>query len=454
MMRAIHIRKGLDIPLEGQPEQRVHAGSAVTHVALCGPDYPGLRPRLLVQVGDSVGLGQPLLEDKRDPAVCYVAPGRGTVVAINRGARRALQSVVVRLSDPAVAERCSEPVSDAQIERMSRDDVAVRIQQSGLWTALRTRPFSRVPESGTTPRSIFVPAIDTRPLAPDPAVIVSRDAAAFATGLRVLARLTTGRVYLCTGSDWNIAIAGIERLQQVTFSGPHPAGLVGTHMHFLDPVGPDRTAWHIGYQDVIALGWLFRAGQIVTERIIAVVGAGAREPRLLTTRLGAALGDMLRGELREGQACRVISGCILGGRAGTGPLAYLGRYHDQVSVLPEGGESQLFGWTGLFRRRFTAAGTFLKTTGYRYRRVFTTSQNGRFSGMLPMRVFDRVMPLDILPSPLFRALLVKDCQRAQALGCLELDEEDLALSTFVCPAKQDYGAALRVNLDLLERESL
>ena len=454
MKRAIHIRKGLDIPLEGRPEQRVHAGAAVTHVALCGPDYPGLRPRLLVKVGDQVTLGQPLLEDKRDPAVRYGSPGPGTVVAINRGARRALQSVVVRLPDLAAAERCSEPVGDAQIERMSRDDVAARVLQSGLWTAFRTRPFSRVPESGTTPRSIFVTAIDTRPLAPDPAVIVSRDVAAFATGLRALTRLTTGHVYLCTASEWNIALAELDRLQQVTFSGPHPAGLVGTHIHFLDPVGPDRIAWHIGYQDVIALGRLFRAGQIATERIIAVSGTGAREPRLLTTRLGAALGEILQGELIEGETCRVISGSTLGGRTGTGPLGYLGRYHDQISVLPEGGESHVFGWTGLFPRRFTGAGTFSKTSGHRRRTPFTTSQNGRFSGMLPMRVFDRVMPLDILPSPLFRALLVKDCERAQALGCLELDEEDLALSTFVCPAKQDYGAALRINLELIEREGL
>jgi Na+-transporting NADH:ubiquinone oxidoreductase subunit A len=452
MTDAIHIRKGLDIPVAGEPQQQVHEGAAIKHVALCGPDYVGLRPRLLVEVGDSVGVGQPLFEDKRDPAVCYASPGRGTVVAINRGARRALQTVVVGLGDANAEDLCFDTVGERALERLSGEELRRRLLRSGLWTALRTRPFSRVPESGTSPCAIFVTAIDTRPLAADPEVIISRDVAAFTLGLRVLCRLTAGAVYLCTGPDWQIPISGPERLRKVIFSGPHPAGLAGTHIHFLEPVGPDRTAWHIGFQDVLALGRLFRTGRIDNERIIAVAGPCVREPRLLTTRQGCSLHELLRGELQATEACRVISGSVLGGRAAIGHLAFLGHYHDQVSVVAEGGESKVFGWAGLQPSRFTAAGTFSRTRRFRRRFPLTTSQNGRFAGMLPVRVFDRVMPLDILPSPLFRALLVKDTERAQALGCLELDEEDLALSSFVCPAKQDYGAALRINLDLIERE--
>jgi Na+-transporting NADH:ubiquinone oxidoreductase subunit A len=452
MSRAIRIRKGLDVPVAGRPEQVVYTGAPVHNVALCGVDYVGLRPRLRVAVGDAVGLGQPLWEDKRDPGVCYPSPGRGVVTAINRGARRVLESVVVSLRDSGTREVQFEAVTARQIAKLGRDRVAERMLRCGLWTAFRTRPFSRVPPSDSTPRAIFVTAIDTRPLAPDPAVVVARDAEHFALGLVALTRLTEGTVWLCTAPGWPVPLPEIERVSRASFSGPHPAGLPGTHMHFLEPVGLNRTNWHINYQDVTALGRLFHQGLIDTERVVALSGASVGKPRLVTTRLGAALEDVLSDGVGETGVCRVVSGSVLGGRAATGTLSFLGRYHDQVSVLREGGRTFVFGWTGLFPRRFTAAPTFARRTGHGKRRVFSTTQNGRFSGMLPMRVFDRLMPLDILPSPLLRALLVRDTDRAQALGCLELDEEDLALCSFVCPAKNDYGVALRINLQHIEKE--
>ena len=405
-----------------------------------------------MSVGDRVGLGQPLFVDKRDPQVQYCSPGQGTVTAINRGARRVLESVVIRLKDSGADDVCFDPLSDQQMSTLDRDQVAGRLQQSGLWTAFRTRPFSRVPPSFSSPCSIFVTAIDTRPFAADPALVVRDDSAAFVSGLRVLPLLTAGSVYLCTGPGWNIETPDIERLQTVEFSGPHPAGLPGTHIHHLDPVGADRVAWHIAYQDVIAIGKLFTSGSIHTTRVIALGGDCLEKPRLVKTKLGASIDELLDGEIRCPDDCRVISGSVLGGRSASGGLAYLGRYHHQVTVIREGGDKHLFGWVGLFPRRYTAALARLPGVGQERKQSFSTSQNGRFSGMIPIRVFEKVMPLDILPSPLFRALMVKDTDQAQALGCLELDEEDLALSSFVCPAKYDYGRVLRINLDQIERE--
>jgi Na+-transporting NADH:ubiquinone oxidoreductase subunit A len=448
----IRTTKGLNIPLAGEPEQSVHPGPEIQNLALCGPDYVGLKPRLLVSEGDPVALGQPLFIDKRDPAVSYCSPGRGTVAAIKRGARRALESVVVRLGDSGPDDVRFDPLGDEKMETLDRGLVAGRLQQSGLWTAFRTRPFSRVPCSDSRPCSIFVTAIDTRPLAADPRLVAGLESGAFVSGLRVLPRLTAGAVYLCTGPGWDIHIPQIERLESVEFSGPHPAGLPGTHIHHLDPAGAGRVAWHIAYQDVIAIGKLFTSGSIHTTRIIALGGDCLENPRLLSTRLGASIDELVNGEIGQPDDCRVISGSVLGGRAATGGVAFLGRYHDQVSVIREGGDKHLFGWTGLFPRRYTAATAGLAGSRQRRKRSFSTSQNGRFTGMIPLRVFEKVMPLDILPSPLFRALMVKDTDRAQALGCLELDEEDLALSSFVCPAKYDYGKALRINLDQIERE--
>jgi len=405
-----------------------------------------------VSVDDRVGLGQPLFIDKRDPQVPYCSPGQGTVTAINRGARRALESVVVRLEDSGVDDVCFERVSDEQVGALDRDQVTGRLQQSGLWVAFRTRPFSRVPPSDSSPYSIFVTAIDTRPFSADPALVAREDSAAFVSGLRILSLLTAGTVYLCTGAGWDIEIPEVERLKTVEFSGPHPAGLPGTHIHLLDPVGAGRVAWHIAYQDVIAIGKLFTSGSIHTARIIALGGDCLLKPRLVKTRLGASIDELINGETRCRDACRVISGSVLGGRSASGGLAYLGRYHNQVSVIGEGGDRHLFGWAGLFSRRYTASLASLPGIGQKKKQSFSTAQNGRFTGMIPIRVFEKVMPLDILPSPLFRALMVKDTDQAQALGCLELDEEDLALSSFVCPSKIDYGTALRINLEQIERE--
>lgn len=434
MARHIRIKKGLDLSLGGKPEQSVYPGPAIRHVALLGRDYTGLKPRLLVSEGDAVTRGQALFIDKRDPGVSYRSPGQGVITAINRGPRRVLDSVVVKLEEPGIESPRFEPLSAREFEHPERAQVVERLLQSGLWTAFRTRPFSRVPLSDSRPKAIFVTAIDTRPLAADPSVVARMDSESLVAGLRLLPSLTDGMVYLVTAPGWDIEIPATERLLHAVFSGPHPAGLPGTHMHHLHPAGLGRVAWQIDYQDVIAIGKLFINGCVSNSRTVALGGECLAKPRLVKTRQGASLDELLAGSLGPCKGYRVISGSVLDGRTASAGLAYLGRYHHQVSVIPEGGQRRLFGWLGTRRNQ-----------------RWTTMQNGRFSGMIPLPDFEKVMPLDILPSPLFRALLVRDSDQAQALGCLELDEEDLALCAYLCPAKTDYGQALRVNLDQIEK---
>lgn len=448
----IRIRQGLNLPIAGRPEQSIHDGAPIRHVALVGPDYAGLKPKLLVAEGDAVALGQPLLLDKRDPAVQYVSPGSGVVTSINRGTRRVLESVVIKLGDPTDEELRFDPLSDDEISQLEPGPVAQQLQKSGLWTAFRTRPFNRVPQSGSRPRSIFVTAIDTRPLAPDPKIVVAQAEATFSVGLRVLSKLAQKTLYLCTAPAWEFDLPQIDKLQKVEFSGPHPAGLPGTHIHFLDPVNADRVVWHLGCQDVIAIGKLFTSGILDPGRIVSLGGAQMIQPRLVTARLGASINEMIDGSVEQVDESHLIAGCVLDGRSAYKSLAYLGRYQQQVSAIREGGARYLFGWTGLNPRRYTAAPTLLRKMGHKRRHDFSTAQNGRFTGMIALRVFDKVTPLDILPSPLFRALLVRDTDQAQALGCLELDGEDLSLCSFLCPAKNDYGSVLRLNLEQIERE--
>jgi len=442
----IKIKKGLDIPLAGAPEQRVAPGADVTSVALLGPDTHDLKPGMLVREGDRVKLGQPVYTDKDNPGVNFTAPGSGVVTKVNRGERRVLQSVVISL-DGDDAETFA---SYAPAELAGLDGQAVRdnLLASGLWTALRTRPYSKIPAPDSTPRALFVTAIDTNPLAADPAVVIATDPDAFQRGLLLAARLLDGPVYVCTAPDAAIPCPNEAPFRHATFSGKHPAGLVGTHIHFLDPVSEDKFVWHIGYQDVMAIGRLFTTGRLPVERVVALGGPMVGQPRLLATRLGAHTSELIRGELQQGNV-RVVSGSVLSGHRAAGWAAYLGRYDTQISVLPEGNPREFLSFLRPGFGKFSAARAFTgNLLGKAFR--FTTSQNGSPRAMVSIGSFEQVMPLDILPTPLLKALIVRDTDTARGLGCLELDEEDLALCSFVCNGKYEYGPHLRSNLHEIE----
>ncbi|MDH3546888.1 MAG: Na(+)-translocating NADH-quinone reductase subunit A [Gammaproteobacteria bacterium] len=443
----ITIKKGLDIPIKGRPEQRIEDATPVKTVALMGTDVVGLRPSMLVREGDRVRLGQALLTDKRNPGVKFTAPAAGEVVAVNRGAQRALQSVVIRIDGDEAEE--FEAFSATQLAGLDRAKVRAVLTASGLWTAFRARPFSHIPVPDTAPAAIFVTAIDTNPLAADPAVIIGSAADAFAHGLQVIAALTDGHVYVCTAPASGIACPDGEQFRHAEFAGPHPAGLAGTHIHFLEPVSATKTVWHIGYQHVMSIGRIFTSGRLATEKVVAVGGPKALRPRLLRTRIGASVAELLHGETAPGRL-RIISGSVLSGHQASGPLAYIGRYHSQISVLAEGGEREFLSFMRPGHTKYSSLRVYLGHLVHRGRFPLTTSQNGSPRAMVSIGTFERVMPLDILPTPLLKALLVEDTDKARELGCLELIEEDLALCSFVCNGKYDYGPFLRMNLDTIE----
>jgi len=454
-MRTIRIKKGLNIPLQGPPQQEIADGRPVASVAVLGPDYVGMKPTMAVAEGDRVKLGQVLFSDKKTEGVHYTAPAAGEVTAVNRGAKRALQSVVIRLEGDE--QETFDRYDDPQVARLEPQTVQENLIRSGLWTALRTRPMSKVPAPGTAPNAIFVTAIDTHPLAADPAVIIAERPEEFTAGLKVLGCLGAEKIYVCQAPGSDIPGRDIEtdrvELEHVAFSGPHPAGLPGTHIHLLDPVGRHRTAWQINYQDVMAIGHLFRTGRLDTRRVVSLAGPLVREPRLVRTRLGASITDLVDGELDEAdEQARVISGSVLSGRRAHGPLAYLGRYHGQVTALEEGYHQQFFGWYDLGLKKASVLNVVFSRLTPRRPLPLTTAINGGGRPIYPAGTYEKVMPLDILPTFLLRALAVDDVEQAEALGCLELDEEDLALCTFVCPGKQNFGPMLRRNLTTLEKE--
>jgi Na+-transporting NADH:ubiquinone oxidoreductase subunit A len=422
---------------------------AVRHVGLLGRDYPGLKLGPLVDAGDRVTLGQPVLRDRGDARITCTAPASGVVTAVNRGERRALQSLVIRVEGDEQEQFAAYRRSD--LDTLDRATVTGLLCDTGLWTSLRTRPYNHVATPGTAPFAITVTAIDTNPLAPDPLPTIAAAAEAFADGLRVISRLTDGMVYVCVAPGATIPELHAPHIIEAEFDGPHPAGLPGTHIHMLCPAGPHRTVWHVGYQDVIAIGRLFTSGRIPVERMIALGGPMVRDPRVVRTRLGASLEELLASGLNPGEA-RIVSGSILGGAAVTDWGAYLGRYDNQVTVLPEGREREFLGWIVPGSDKFSVSNAFLSALRRRTPFRLTTSQNGSPRAMVPIGIYERVMPLDILPAPLLRSLLVGDLESAIALGALELAEEDLALCSFVCPSKHDFGPVLRSVLDQIRKE--
>ena len=324
--------------------------------------------------------------------------------------------------------------------------------ESGLGTALRPRPYSKVPAPGSAPAAIFVNAMDSNPLAMDPVPVIAEHGADFTNGINVLSRLTDGELFVCTAPGAAVDVPALPQLRRVEFDGPHPAGLVGTHIHFLKPVSAQRKVWHIDPQDVIAIGKLFTEGRLMTERVVALAGPVVKQPRLIRTRLGAKIGGLLSGELEDVDA-RAISGSVLSGRRAVGWSDYLGRYHAQISVIPESVKRELFGWFNPAGDKFSVLNVMFSALQRGSRRfAFNTSMNGSPRAMVPIGNYERVMPLDILPTQLLRAVLVQDTDQAQALGALELAEEDLALCSYVCIGKYDFGPLLRANLETIERE--
>lgn len=446
----IKIRRGLDLPISGSPEQVIHDGPKVNSVAVIGFDYVGMKPTMAVKEGDRVKLGQLLFSDKKTEGVLYTAPAAGIVSAINRGERRVLHSVVIDIDGDEQETFARYGVNE--LEQLDRSAVVDNLVNSGLWTALRTRPYSKVPApAADAPNSIFVTAMDTNPLAVDPALVIAERSEDFINGLKVLKRLTEGAVHLCIAAGSQIAGGDVAGVQANSFAGPHPAGLAGTHIHFIDPVSTRKTVWTIGYQDVMAIGALFTTGSLDIRRIISLAGPQVEKPRLLRTRLGACLSELTAGQLKAGDN-RIVSGSVLSGRNAKGDFAYLGRYHSQVSVLLEGRQREFFRYLSLGANRHSVLPIYLSSLNKSQKFDFTTNTNGSERAMVPLGNYEKVMPLDVLPTQLLRSLIVGDTEVAQKLGCLELDEEDLALCTYVCVGKYEYGPILRSNLTRIEKE--
>lgn len=451
--KSVRIKRGLDLNIKGSPKIDKLGVVAIEkksarHVAILGDDYPGMKPTFLVKEGDKVQKGQALFTDKKNPRVQYTAKAAGKIIAIHRGAKRAFESVVIEV-DAIEKELQFKSYTARALEKAKREDIVQNLLDSGLWTSIIARPYGKVANPESQPSSLFINAMDTEPHAPPPEFIIEHYDKAFALGVKVLSRLAD-KTFLIKKE--NSTLPHFDEVENISFSGPHPAGLSGTHIHFLDPVYKDKTVWSVRYADVIAIGELFQTGKLHDERVIAITGPKASYPRLVRTRAGADLNQILQDEF-EGENVRVVSGSLLSGRTASNAFAYLGHFHNQVSLISEDIERQFLGWLSPGLNKFSIKNTFLSAFANKAKEWnFTTALNGSHRSIVPIGSYEKIMPLDMEPTFLLRAMLSNDLELAENLGVLELIEEDMSLLTFVSPTKDNFSLDLRRILTEIEKE--
>ena len=444
-MATYTIKKGLNLPIAGSTSTTdCVQGAAAQQVALLPQEAWGIKVQMLVAVGDQVKVGSPLFCDRRDPDVIFTSPAAGTVAAVNRGARRAVQSVVVDVAN--FDEHAEMPSSDG-----SRASLVATLAASGLWPNLRQRPFDKVAVSSATPQAIFVTATDTNPLAVDPLHLVAGREADVQAGLKAMLTLSGGKVYFNTdgANDWSAFL--VEGVEQHGFKGPHPAGNAGVHINALHPVNLERNVWHVDVQNLADMGAYLNSGKVPTARKVAVVGPAASKSEIVETQRGASMNVF---SSYANSTVRFVSGSLLAGAtANPGEeKGFLGRFAQQVSIVDDTPEREFINWMKPIGSRWSMSGTYLAKF---VKKSFTTDTdlNGGERAIVPIGSYEKVMPFDIMPTQLIKALASNDVTMAEKLGVLEIVEEDIALCQYVCPSKVDITDMLRTMLTLIEKES-
>ncbi len=459
MKKHKNTKGGLDLPILGQPQANIVQAPKIKNFALRGVvDFKGLKPSMKVSQGSQVKIGQPLFEHKENQSVVFPSPVSGKVVDIVRGDRRVLKSVIIKSDGKDNQISGSFKITG----KTSASEVKKLVLKSGHFSAFKTRPYNKVPQPHDSPSAIFITAVDTNPLAVDAGVVIEKNIEDFKAGVNAVAKLTTGKTFVC--SNPSVKMPKFDKsVVEKTFSGSHPSGNVGTHIHFLFPVSNKRTVWTIGYQDVINIGHMARTGKIRFDRIISLAGPVMSSPRLVQTQMGASIKELLATDhmvdgsklLDKFSDCkiRIISGSVLWGDSVVDGTDYISRSSTQISIVSTDIESRGLGWLIPWRDQFASVFN-VQLSSFLPKRLFKMdcSLGGSYRAIIPFGHFERLTPLDILPVQLMRSIIVGDTDMAQKLGLLELDGEDVALFSYADIGKQDFIGALDDCLSKVESE--
>jgi len=449
MPNEIKLKKGFDIKLVGEAEKEVVDYSSETYAVKPAVDYQGVRPKLVVQVGDEVKAGSPLVFHKDNEKVVITSPVSGEVVEINRGARRALDEIKI-LADKKTNY---EDFGKGDPGSMSREEVIEKILNSGLWPAIRQRPFAIVANPEDKPKSVFISCFDTSPLAADLDFIVDGEEEAFQTGINAVRKLTEGKVHLNVNgkADTSEVFTNTEGVELTSFKGKHPASCVGVQIHHLDPVNKGTTVWYLNPQDVISIGKLFLEGKYIPQRIIALTGQSVNLRKYYKTLAGSCVDKMVNGNVEEG-TLRYISGNVLAGTQ-ISKNGYLGYYDNQITVIPEGDEAEFMGWIMPSYPRPSLSKTFPWAFMPGTKFEVNTNMHGEERAYVVTGQYESVLPMDIYPVHLIKAIMFEDIELMEGLGIYEVAEEEMAICEFVCTSKMPVQKLIRDGLDLMIKET-
>ena len=448
MFRSIKLKKGFDIRLAGVAEKKI-AGTENPGLFGVKPiDFPGLVPKLNVKPGNSVLAGTLLFHDKLTPEIVFTSPVSGKIISVERGERRKILEIVIQKEGEDYIE-----FGRTNPATFSEERIKDYLLMSGLWPAIRRRPYHIIARPDDEPKSIFISGFDTNPLAPDYDFIMGNSSLSFFhTGLKALSKLTRGKINLVLNGNNNTeSILGNTSGVEISyFSGPHPAGNAGIHIHHLDPVNKGEVVWYVNLQDVLAIGRLFEEGIYKPERLVALTGSKVIRPQYYKMLSGAAITPLVAENTKTGNL-RYISGNVLTGTKISFD-GYLGFYDSQITVIPEGNYHEFFGWASPGINKFSFSRTFLSSLfpGRSYK--LDTNLHGGERAFVVTGQYERVVPMDILPMQLFKAILAEDIEMMENLGIYEVAEEDFALCEFICPSKIEIQSLIRNGLILMRKE--
>jgi len=443
-MKVIKLRRGYDIKLTGDSEKTIKKAPFPKKVALKPTDFEGMKPKLLVKVGDSVKIGTPLVYDKHNNRIKIISHVSGKVSEIARGEKRVIQAIVIDTD----GEQNQEDLG-IDLKELSRGSVLEALLRSGLFLNFLQRPFNKIANPEDTPRDIFISAMDTAPLAADAAVILKGNEAQFQKGIDTLTNLTSGKVRLSFKAEDKV-FAGFKNCLLYNFKGPHPAGNVGVHIHHIAPVkSAQDIVWTCSVQSVILIGRLFETGKLDQNVIVKLAGSSA-ENRNYFKVLNSTVVSSFIGSVKENS--RIISGNVLTGKK-IGYEGFLGYKDNLITIIPEAVEPEFLGWLnpGFSKRSWWR--TFVSAI-LTPRKTFKADTNigGGNRALVINSVYEDVLPMRILPSYLIKSILAEDIEEMEALGVYEVAEEDLALCEYICPSKTEFQKIIRQGLNLIEKE--
>ncbi len=445
----IKITKGLNLSLKGEINHQVlpEDSNLTSRIAILGKDFHGIKPTMFVTEGQEVIQGEKLFEDKKNPGYFHLSPVNGTISEINRGDRRSFLSMVIEKSNDDASFEV-----DTTFDK-TNEQVLNFLNNFGLLSLFRTRPFSKVPLVGSLPNKIFISLIDSNPLSFDPTLVLRENLEAFNKGLEIISYLPTEGTHVGIAEDNDLDLYKSEIIHYHAFSGPHPIGLVGTQIHKISPATLKNQIWTIGYQELIKIGKTVLTGYQSNEKYISISGPQVFNPEIVLTNFGACVEELIAGKLIEDDN-RLISGSVLCGHICEGPLAYISSFSNQLTVIREVNQDdrEFLNWLRPEIKKHSSLRMFLASAMKNYKYNLTSALNGGFRAIVPVGIYEDIFPMNLMITQLLKAIVTEDTELAQSLGVLELDEEDLALCTYSCPSKYDYGLILRNILEKIEKD--